>query len=58
MQYFSLSQPQAMLRCHDIPGHGAPLIMLHGLGCASSFDYPVCWPNRPSPAAARYWSTC
>ncbi|QND84536.1 Putative hydrolase [Chromobacterium vaccinii] len=40
MQYFSLSQPQAMLRCHDIPGHGAPLIMLHGLGCASSFDYP------------------
>lgn len=40
MQCFKLAQPDAMLRYHDIPGHGAPLIMLHGLGCASSFDYP------------------
>jgi pimeloyl-ACP methyl ester carboxylesterase len=25
---------------HDIPGTGTPLIFLHGLGCASSCDYP------------------
>ncbi|AXE32280.1 alpha/beta hydrolase [Chromobacterium phragmitis] len=40
MKSHQLSQPAAHLRYHDIPGHGAPLIMLHGLGCASSFDYP------------------
>ena len=40
MQNFKLAQPDAVLRYHDLPGHGAPLLMLHGLGCASSFDYP------------------
>jgi pimeloyl-ACP methyl ester carboxylesterase len=25
---------------HDLPGAGAPLIFVHGLGCASSCDYP------------------
>ncbi|QEL55654.1 alpha/beta fold hydrolase [Chromobacterium paludis] len=40
MRSHKLSQPDAHLRYHDLPGHGAPLIMLHGLGCASSFDYP------------------
>lgn len=36
-------QPQAVqgcLRYHDLPGGGTPLIFLHGLGCASSCDYP------------------
>lgn len=36
-------QPEAMkgsLRYHDLPGEGVPLIFLHGLGCASSCDYP------------------
>ncbi|MCA3563918.1 MAG: alpha/beta hydrolase [Methylocystis sp.] len=28
------------MRYHDLPGHGAPLIFIHGLGCASSCDYP------------------
>ncbi len=26
---------------HDIPGDGGPIVFLHGLGCASSCDYPV-----------------
>ncbi|MBM2884252.1 alpha/beta hydrolase [Chromobacterium phragmitis] len=40
MKSHTLTEPAAYLRHHDIPGHGAPLLMLHGLGCASSFDYP------------------
>ncbi|POA99893.1 alpha/beta hydrolase [Chromobacterium sinusclupearum] len=40
MKSHRLTQPAAHLRYHDIPGHGAPLVMLHGIGCASSFDYP------------------
>lgn len=28
------------IRFHDIPGPGRPLVFLHGLGCASSSDYP------------------
>ncbi|VEB43784.1 Uncharacterised protein [Chromobacterium violaceum] len=58
MQSHKLTQPAAYLRYHDIPGHGVPLIMLHGLGCASSFDYPRLLPNRVSPGAARYWWIC
>ncbi len=30
-----------VLRLHDLPGAGRPLILLHGLGCASSSDYPT-----------------
>lgn len=28
------------MRFHDLPGSGRPLVFLHGLGCASSCDYP------------------
>ena len=28
------------LRFHDLPGPGIPLVFIHGLGCASSCDYP------------------
>lgn len=28
------------LRFHDLPGEGVPLVFVHGLGCASSCDYP------------------
>lgn len=31
----------AQLRYFDLPGRGAPLLFLHGMGCASSFDYPA-----------------
>ncbi|WP_199181064.1 alpha/beta fold hydrolase [Chromobacterium alticapitis] len=40
MRSLKLPDLDVHLRYHDLPGHGAPLIMLHGLGCASSFDYP------------------
>jgi pimeloyl-ACP methyl ester carboxylesterase len=35
-----LKTERARLRYHDIPGTGVPLIFVHGLGCASSCDYP------------------
>jgi pimeloyl-ACP methyl ester carboxylesterase len=31
----------AVMRVHDLPGAGVPLVFLHGLGCASSSDYPA-----------------
>lgn len=30
-----------LVRYHDLAGVGAPLVFVHGLGCASSCDYPA-----------------
>jgi pimeloyl-ACP methyl ester carboxylesterase len=40
MGVLKLSGQDAMLRFHDLPGSGTPLVFIHGLGCASSCDYP------------------
>jgi pimeloyl-ACP methyl ester carboxylesterase len=40
MQSFILEHDLGHLRFHDLPGHGTPILFLHGLGCASSCDYP------------------
>ena len=40
MKSFKFESDKSTLRYHDIPGTGAPLIFIHGLGCASSCDYP------------------
>lgn len=40
MQEFVIKEYNSRLRYHDLPGAGAPIIFIHGLGCASSFDYP------------------
>jgi pimeloyl-ACP methyl ester carboxylesterase len=40
MHAFSLTSPRALLRYHDFPGDGVPLLFVHGLGCAASCDYP------------------
>ena len=37
--YFS-SFAGATVRWFDFPGHGDPVVFIHGLGCASSYDYP------------------
>lgn len=29
------------LRFHDLPGEGVPIVVVHGLGCAASCDYPA-----------------
>jgi pimeloyl-ACP methyl ester carboxylesterase len=40
MKSFRLGPGSADLRYHDVPGDGTPLLFIHGLGCASSCDYP------------------
>lgn len=39
MRAFTLADG-SILRFHDLPGLGPPLLFVHGLGCASSCDYP------------------
>jgi pimeloyl-ACP methyl ester carboxylesterase len=41
MKSIRLRAAQANLLYHDIPGSGSPLVFIHGLGCASSCDYPA-----------------
>ena len=40
MRVLKLAGQDATLRFHDLPGSGTPLVFIHGLGCASSCDYP------------------
>ncbi|WP_312628099.1 alpha/beta hydrolase [Scandinavium sp.] len=30
----------ATVRWHDLPGSGLPVVFIHGLGCAASYEYP------------------
>lgn len=40
MNEFFVKKANGMLRYHDFPGEQTPILFIHGLGCASSFDYP------------------
>ena len=40
MQDFVLRGSKVRMRYHDFPGDGIPILFIHGLGCAGSFDYP------------------
>lgn len=40
MKEYCLSHGSTCIRYHDFAGDGLPLVFIHGLGCASSFDYP------------------
>ncbi|MCT4711762.1 alpha/beta hydrolase [Enterobacteriaceae bacterium H11S18] len=40
MQSFISRHARCRVRYHDLPGSGVPLLFIHGLGCASSFEYP------------------
>lgn len=40
MKEYFISKANCMLRYHDFPGEGIPILFIHGLGCAGSFDYP------------------
>ena len=46
MNSFYSQQACCTVRWQDLPGHGEPLVFIHGLGCASSYEYPriVCDP--------------
>lgn len=40
MHEFILKGTNNRIRYHDFPGEGIPILFVHGLGCAGSFDYP------------------
>jgi pimeloyl-ACP methyl ester carboxylesterase len=40
MKSLALEADQATIRYHDLPGGGTPLLFIHGLGSASSLEYP------------------
>lgn len=40
MRAFELPGLPSSLRFHDLPGEDPPILFIHGLGCASSCDYP------------------
>ena len=40
MKEYNIPSAKATLRYHDLPGDDMPILFIHGLGCAGSFDYP------------------
>ncbi|WP_435953815.1 alpha/beta fold hydrolase [Dryocola sp. BD626] len=40
MQTFASQHARCRVRYHDLPGGGVPLLFIHGLGCAASYEYP------------------
>jgi Predicted hydrolases or acyltransferases (alpha/beta hydrolase superfamily) len=40
MNSFHSNIAGAAVRFHDLPGQGMPVVFVHGLGCASSYEYP------------------
>lgn len=49
MKEYRLHPDGPAVRYHDLPGAEPPIVFLHGLGCASSFEYP---PVMAQPALA------
>lgn len=47
MNSFYSQQAGCTVRWQDLPGSGDPVVFIHGLGCASSYEYPriVCDPH-------------
>jgi len=40
METFFSTTANCRVRWLDLPGNGTPLVFVHGLGCASSYEYP------------------
>lgn len=40
MKEYYVKKAKCKLRYNDIPGNEMPILFLHGIGCAGSFDYP------------------
>lgn len=40
MKEYIIDNENNKIRYHDLPGDDTPIIFIHGLGCAGSFDYP------------------
>ncbi|APM39578.1 alpha/beta fold hydrolase [Clostridium kluyveri] len=40
MKEYIVDNMNNKIRYHDLPGKDTPILFIHGLGCAGSFDYP------------------
>lgn len=40
MKEYLINETGYVMRYHDLPGEDMPILFIHGLGCAGSFDYP------------------
>lgn len=40
MKEYLINETSYVMRYHDFPGEDMPILFIHGLGCAGSFDYP------------------
>jgi len=40
MKEYLMDRTGSIIRYHDLPGADIPILFIHGLGCAGSFDYP------------------
>ena len=40
MKEYTIDSNNNKIRYHDFPGSDTPILFIHGLGCAGSFDYP------------------
>jgi len=40
LQEYFIRELGCYIRYHDFPGEDVPILFIHGLGCAGSFDYP------------------
>ena len=40
MNEYYIKQYNISMRYQDFPGNECPILFIHGLGCAGSFDYP------------------
>ncbi|MGL6197765.1 MAG: alpha/beta fold hydrolase [Lachnospiraceae bacterium] len=40
MDKYFVEEAASYMRYHDFPGEDTPILFIHGLGCASTFDYP------------------
>lgn len=40
MKEYIVDNMNNKIRYHDLPGEDTPILFIHGLGCAGSFDYP------------------
>ena len=40
MKEYTIDNNNNKIRYHDFPGSDTPILFIHGLGCAGSFDYP------------------
>ncbi|WP_347708628.1 alpha/beta fold hydrolase [Clostridium botulinum] len=40
MKEYIVDNENNKMRYHDLPGKDTPILFIHGLGCAGSFDYP------------------